>query len=157
MRIAQEEGVTTILDPAPAQVLSSDFLRHVDLLTPNESEACLLLDRKLGRITPKEASEVAIALMALGPKAVVLKLGDQGSFYCSQQDEIYCPAFPVESVDSTAAGDVFNAALAVGLAEQRTLDGALRFANAAAAISVTRLGAQSSIPTRAEVEEFLNG
>jgi ribokinase len=85
----------------------------------------------------------------------VLKLGDQGCFYGDAATEILCHAFPVVARDATAAGDVFNAALAVALAEDRSVAEALRFANAAAAISVTRPGAQASEPTRAEVDRFL--
>jgi ribokinase len=91
----------------------------------------------------------------LGVAAVVLKLGDAGCFFDDGNELIYSPAFPVEAVDATAAGDTFNAALAVALAEHQPYRAALRFANAAAALSVTRAGAQASIPTRAEVERFL--
>jgi ribokinase len=91
----------------------------------------------------------------MGPRAVVLKLGDQGCFYADGREQIHVPAFAVEARDATAAGDVFNGALAVALAEGRGMEAALRFACAAAALSVTRPGAQSSIPTRAETESFL--
>lgn len=152
---ARNQGVKTILDPAPAQPLSRGLLQNVDLLTPNESEACLLLHRRVERIDYKDAPGIAEALLALGPCAVVLKLGDSGSYYRSRQEELYYPAFAVDPVDSTAAGDVFNAGLAVALAEHMTIEESLRFANAAAAISVTRLGAQSSVPSRSEVDAFL--
>jgi ribokinase len=98
------------------------------------------------------APALARALRDRGPAAVVLKLGDQGCFYSDAGTEIHCPAVSVMARDTTAAGDVFNAALAVALAEARPLDAALRFANAAAAISVTRPGAQASIPFRRELE-----
>jgi ribokinase len=91
----------------------------------------------------------------LGPAAVVLKLGDQGCFYCDAAREFHVPGFQVAVCDTTAAGDTFNAGLAVALAENRDLESALRFANAAAAISVTRLGAQASQPSRAEVDRFM--
>jgi ribokinase len=84
-----------------------------------------------------------------------LKLGDQGCFYSDGATEILAPAFRVTARDATAAGDVFNAGLAVALAEDRPIAEALRFANAAAAISVTRMGAQASVPSRAEVDQFL--
>jgi len=85
----------------------------------------------------------------------VLKLGDQGCFYDDGERPMYQPAFPVEATDSTAAGDAFNGALAVAMADEKPMPDALRFASAAAAIAVTRAGAQSSMPTRAEVESFL--
>jgi ribokinase len=95
-------------------------------------------------------------VLALGPKAVVLKLGDAGCFYSDGRSEVFSAGFKVDAVDTTAAGDTFNAALAVGLSEGRAIEDVLSFANAAAALSVTRLGAQSSAPGRAEVEKFLS-
>lgn len=153
--LARELGVNTMLDPAPAQPLSKDFLSLVDILTPNESEARLLLDQPMARISRDEAPCIAAALRQKGSRAVVLKMGDLGCFYSGSGEELFIPAFPVAAVDSTAAGDVFNASLAVSLAEGREMADALRFANAASAISVTRIGAQPSVPTRSEVDEFL--
>ena len=152
---AREEGAKTILDPAPARELGPEILRLVDILTPNEGEACALLGRAAARVSIEEAPELARALMDLGPGAVILKLGHQGAFYFDGSAEWFQPGFVVEARDTTAAGDVFNGALAVALAEGREVPAALRWANAAAAISVTRAGAQASIPTREEVEEFL--
>lgn len=155
LKLAHELGATTILDPAPAHPLSGDILAQVDILTPNESEASLLLGRDSRRINPAEAPEAARQLLALGCGAVVLKLGDSGCLYYDGTTELTVPAFAVEAVDSTAAGDVFNASLAVALTENQPVHEALRFANAAAALSVTRVGAQSSVPTRSEVVSFL--
>ena len=154
LKQAGREGAKTILDPAPAQQLSPDLLAAVDILTPNETEAALLLGRNPSRVSLLEAPALARAVHAMGPKAVVLKLGDQGCYYWDGQNEAYSPPFAVEAKDTTAAGDTFNAALAVALAEDQPIAQALRFANAAAAISVTRKGAQSSAPTRKEVDEL---
>ena len=154
LKIARQEGARTILDPAPAVPLSAELLSNVDILTPNESEASLLLGLPPQRVSISNAPALARALKERGPAAVVLKLGDQGCFYSDAHVEIQSPSFSVTARDATAAGDVFNAALAVALAEDRPIAQALRFANAAAAISVTRLGAQSSIPTRSEVDQF---
>jgi ribokinase len=156
LKIARQEGARTILDPAPAQPLPAGLLANVDILTPNESEASLLLHLPPQRIALSDAPQLARSLRQLGPAAVVLKLGDQGCFYSDGQTEIHSPAFPVTARDTTAAGDVFNAGLAVALAEDRPIAEALRFANAAAAISVTRIGAQASVPSRADVDEFLS-
>src|SRR5262249_37637718 len=101
------------------------------------------------------APALARSLLREGPQAVVLKLGDQGCFYCDGKTDLFGRGFAASACDTTAAGDVFNAALAVALAEERPLPDALRFANAAAAISVTRAGAPASVPARAEVEAFL--
>jgi len=152
MAIAREEGAITILDPAPAQKLSADLLARVDLLTPNEGEALTLLGRPPERLSLRDAAAVAEALLAIGVRAVILKLGEQGCYYRSRERGLHVPAFPVTVVDSTAAGDTFNGALAVALTEGRELEDALRFANAAAALSVTRAGAQPSIPSREEVD-----
>jgi ribokinase len=155
LSLARQMGARTILDPAPAQILTADILANVDVLTPNETEACILLGRKPSRIDLIECRQVAGALRALGVRSVVLKLGDRGAVYFDGDTEIHQPAYPVRAVDSTAAGDVFNGALAVALAEGKSRSFAMRFASAAAAISVTRPGAQSSVPLRNEVEEFL--
>jgi ribokinase len=155
LKIARQEVALTILDPAPALPLPKELLVNVDILTPNESEAALLLGLPLQRVAASDAPALARCLRERGPKAVVLKLGDQGCFYCDGEVEMLCPAYPVTARDATAAGDVFNAGLAVALAEDRPIAEALRYANAAAAISVTRMGAQASVPSRAEVDQFL--
>jgi len=152
LKIARQEGARTILDPAPALPLSNEILADVDILTPNESEASLLLGLPPQRVFICNAPALARALRERGPAAVVLKLGDQGCFYSDASTEFHCPAVSVTARDTTAAGDVFNAALAVALAEDRPIADALRFANAAAAISVTRLGAQASIPARSDLQ-----
>lgn len=144
MRIAREEGALTILDPAPAQPLDRETLELADLLTPNEGEARLLTGLDLG---PAETEQ---ALLAMGARGVVLKLGAAGCF----SGGVATPGFAVEAVDTTAAGDTFNAALAVALSEKKNTADALRFANAAAALSVTKLGAQTSAPWRAEVDAY---
>ncbi|HYP08923.1 MAG TPA: ribokinase [Bryobacteraceae bacterium] len=155
LRLAKRQGASTILDPAPAQPLPADLLSDVDILTPNESEACSLVGRSAARIGLAEAPALARSVLRMGPKAVILKVGENGCLYVDSSTEVHAPGFRVEARDTTAAGDTFNAALAVALTEGRELRDALRFANAAAAISVTRIGAQSSAPTRAEVDAFL--
>ena len=144
MEIAREEGAVTILDPAPAQGLPRDVLELADWVTPNETEARMLAGRDL------EPAEMERALLAMGARGVVLKLGAAGCF----SGGALSPGFAVEVVDTTAAGDAFNAGFAVALAEKRKTADALRFANAAAALSVTKLGAQTSAPSRAEVDAY---
>jgi ribokinase len=156
LRLARDHGVLSVLDPAPAQPLPSGLLALVGLLTPNETEACLLAGRPPARVSLQDAPALAEELLARGPRAVVLKLGDQGCYYSGPEGRFHAPAFPVRAVDATAAGDTFNGALAVALAEGRPIPEALRFANAAAALSVTRLGAQASIPSREETDRFLS-
>jgi ribokinase len=157
LAVAREEGLRTMLDPAPAQPLGDDILARVDILTPNEAEALMLLGRPAARLSLAEGPELAAALRRLGPAIVILKLGDQGCLYSDDSGYWHLPAHQVEVRDATAAGDTFNAALAVALAEGQPIESALRFANAAAAISVTRMGAQTSAPTRVEVLKLLAG
>lgn len=155
LALAREEGARTILDPAPAETRAAAFLPLVDILTPNESEALILLGKPPSRVAVSDAPELTRALRALGAHTVLLKMGDQGCFYDDGARSQHVPALKVEVCDSTAAGDVFNAALAVALAEGKDIGGALQFATTAAALSVTRRGAQASIPSRAEVDAFL--
>jgi ribokinase len=155
LTMARQEGLRTILDPAPARSLPADVLNQIDILTPNENEALRLLGRPPARVLPGDALPLARALHELCPRTVIIKLGDQGCLYYDGAKHGHVPGFAVDAKDTTAAGDTFNAALAVALAEGAALEPALRFANAAAAISVTRLGAQASAPSRPEVNAFL--
>jgi ribokinase len=144
-RLARNSGTVVILDPAPARVEVLSMLSTVDYVTPNESELAALA--KSGE--PRE-------LLALGAGHVVAKLGAEGARLFGSEDEHGWPGNPVEAVDTTAAGDVWNGAFAAALATDMEVAAAGRFANAAAALSVTRPGAQPSMPTRPEVEAFLS-
>jgi ribokinase len=155
-RIARERGARVILDPAPApqRALPRGLLASVDILTPNETEAAILTGSPPRRLSVDEARGVAAKLQALGPRTIILKMGEQGCLLATESQSVLIPAIAVNAVDTTAAGDIFNAALAVALSEGVELEQACRFATKAAAVSVTRLGAQSSAPTREEVEAF---
>lgn len=155
LALAKAQGATTILDPAPAQVLPPDMLAHVDILTPNESEACVLLGEKPRVLSLVEAAEVAERLLKLGARRVLLKLGEKGSLLAAPGLKLHAAPLPVKAVDSTAAGDTFNAALAVALAEEMSFPDAMHFANVAAALAVTQAGAQASVPSRGEVNALL--
>jgi ribokinase len=150
---ARALGMTVILDPAPARELPSELLQSISILTPNESEALALLGASGNHIALADAPDIALRLLALGPQQIILKLGSQGAFLFDGKRGRHFPARLVKVTDTTAAGDCFNGALATGLAEGMAIDDAIRFANVAASISITRLGAQSSLPTRAEVEQ----
>lgn len=148
-------GVPVILNPAPARPLPDALLRQVSILTPNETEAELLTGIPVA--DEVSAARAADALLERGVGTVVITLGARGALVAGGGLRELVPGFPVQAVDTTAAGDVFNGALAVALGEGRPLLQAVRFAHAAAAISVTRLGAQPSAPGRAEIEAMLSG
>jgi ribokinase len=153
---ARRSGATTILDPAPVQPLPAELIPYLDFITPNQIEAAALLGRTNDSIVNfDDARAAADSLLSAGYRGVVLKLGPLGSYVATGKLSAAVPAFEVAAVDTTAAGDTFNAAFAVSLAEGAPIVEAALFANAAAAISVTRRGAQNSIPARAEVNSLL--
>lgn len=152
--IANENGVKVILNPAPAQPLSNDLLKRIDILTPNLSEAELLTGIKVE--DEKSAEKASKTLLARGVKTVILTLGSDGAFVMSNNIQKTIPGFKVKAEDTTAAGDTFNGALAVGLADGKPIEEVIRWAHAAAALSVTRMGAQPSIPDQKEIEGFLS-
>lgn len=152
-KIAKQAGTRVVLNPAPAQPLSDDLLQHLDMITPNETEAELLTGVKVDNVTT--AQQAADALHAKGIKRVLITLGSQGVWLSDNGKGRQVPGFRVDAKDTTAAGDTFNGALLTALQEGREMEEAIRFAHAAAAISVTRFGAQTSIPHRREVERFL--
>lgn len=151
--ITDAARVPLILDPAPAQPLTTNLLRRVDWLTPNESEAGTLLGEV---IKPGDELSAAEKLLSLGARNVVVKCGERGAFLAERNGHrSWIPTYKVKAIDTTAAGDAFNGAFAVALAQGKTIEEGARFAAAAAALSVTRRGAQPSLPTLAEVQQFL--
>jgi len=150
---AVKAGVPVILNPAPARPLPNSLLKLISILTPNETEAELLTGIEVN--DEAAAAKACARLRSRGVRTVILTLGPRGAFLAEANRQQLVPGFKVKAVDSTAAGDIFNGALSVALAEGKTLLDAVRFANAAGALSVTRLGAQPSAPTRADVEKFL--
>lgn len=150
---AREHGVFTILNPAPAQPLSDEVLELVDCLTPNTLEAEALTGISVDGV--ERATEAAQRLLARGVSRVIVTLGAQGVVLCDGVSVAHFPAFPVKAVDTTGAGDAFNGALAVGLAAGGTWEEAIPLANAAAALACTKHGAQTSLPSRSEVEALL--
>lgn len=147
---AKEKGIKAILNPAPAQPLSDEILKNVWALTPNEVEAEALTGVSIS--DTKTCSRAAAVLRNKGVRNVIVTLGEGGAFVSSDSYSGPIPGIKVDAVDTTAAGDVFNGALAVALAEGKELPEAVKFANKAASISVTRLGAQASAPFRHELD-----
>ena len=156
-RAARRAGARVILDPAPAQTLPDELFHLVDVLTPNETEATVLAGLPPGRVDPPHAMAIAHSLRERGARTVIVKLGEQGCVLADEGAARHLPTPRVEAVDTTAAGDVFNAGLAVGLGEGLDLVQACHFAGRAAAVSVTRMGTQIAAPTRDEVDGLATG
>jgi ribokinase len=153
--IAHAEGVKVVLNPAPARPLPKETLARLDYLIPNESETALLTGIEVADLD--STKEAAKRLRDEGVDTVILTLGDRGAFLTSAEESVHIPGYEVEVVDTTAAGDAFVGGLAMALARGQNPAEAVRYANAAGALAVTRLGAQPSLPTRQEVEEFMEG
>ena len=153
LETARRHGVTTILNPAPVQPLTDEVLALADYLTPNQIEAGMLSGIEVGDL--ESAQHAALRLRARGARYVIITLGAQGALACDGTTTLHFPAFPVTVVDTTAAGDAFCGALAVGLAADGGLEQAVPLAGAAAALTCTQRGAQDALPDRAAVERFL--
>ncbi len=153
IRIADRAGVRVVLNPAPAQPLKPELCKMISVLTPNENEAEVLTGVRV--VDDATIVKTASILLERGIGAAVMTLGARGAYVAEAGKGEFIPTFKVTPVDSTAAGDVFNGALAVCLGEKQNLREAVRFANAAAALSVTRLGAQPSAPNRKEILDLL--
>ena len=151
--LAKEHATTVVLNPAPAQNLSDEILRKIHIITPNETEAKILTGIEVNDLS--SARKAAKTLKNKGIPIVIITMGSTGAYVMSDDHDELIPGIQVEAIDTTAAGDTFNGALTVALSEHMELREAIKFANAAAAISVTKLGAQTSAPTRDELLKFI--
>jgi ribokinase len=158
-RLAHQAGVKVIFDPAPAPALArpADLYPLIDIITPNEVEATQLVGFPIK--TKEEAARAADILLGRGVGAAIIKMGAAGAVYASSQPEARgaIPAFTIKAVDTVAAGDAFNGGLATALLESQPLAEAIRWGAAAGALSATKAGAQPSMPTRAEFDNFITG
>jgi ribokinase len=150
-----QHQIPLILDPAPAQALPQDLLKRVAWFTPNETEAAFYAARAFNGVPVARSRVLAQRLLAQGAAGVLLKMGPRGAYLATDQLEEQLDAIKVNAVDTTAAGDAFNGAFAVGLLLGKSPIESARFAIAAAAFSVTRAGAQPSMPVLHEVERLL--
>jgi ribokinase len=152
-RLGKKHNLTVILNPAPATTLPPDLLANISILTPNRTEAELLS----GIAIPDEKSAILAArkIRKMGVQSIILTMGSLGALVVHQNEAVMIPAFPIHPVDTTAAGDAFNGALAVALTRHKSLLEAVRFANAVAALAASKMGAQPSLPYQNEVENFL--
>ena len=152
-----QENIPLMLDPAPAKALPASLLKRVSWFTPNETEAAFYAHRGMDGSRGEDPSLTASMLLNQGSAGVILKMGSRGAYVAADGIEQQLSAFAVEAIDTTAAGDALNGAFAVGLMSGKTPVESVRFAVAAASLSVTRPGAQVSMPTLAEVTRMLDG
>ena len=144
LKIAKENKVLTILNPAPASEISKEFFDYTDFFTPNETEAEYYTGIKI--TNEKEAKEASIKLLTLGLKKVIITLGEKGLFYSDGNEDIYLKAALVKAVDTTGAGDAFNGGLAYALSQNKSIKESLNLANQVAGISTLKLGAGNAMP-----------
>ena len=152
-KVAKEGGVTTVFNPAPAQPIPPDAFKYIDIMTPNETELKTLLG--LPPDKPARIGDLASKLVQKGVGKVVVTLGEKGGYVHDGRRGYAFPAFKVNTIDPTGAGDAFNGALAVALAEGKDLEESVKFAAAAGALTVTKLEVIPALPYRKEVEKFL--
>lgn len=148
IELAKKHNTKVILNPAPAKIFSDNILRNVDIITPNETELVIISgenDLKLG----------ARKLLESGVKEVIVTIGEKGSYYLSNEKEILSESIKVKAIDTTAAGDSFNGALAVAICEGKCIEEALEFSNVVGALTTTKSGAEKSLPYREEVNKIL--
>jgi transketolase len=153
LQIAKRAGVTTILNPAPAQRLTNDLLRMADILVPNETEASILTGKAVRHI--ETASKAGKDLLNLGAGKVIITMGEGGAMLIIDEDAKHFPAYKVDAVDTTVAGDAFIGGLAVALAQGKSISEAIEHGNVLGALSVTKFGAQPSLPTKDQIDDFI--
>jgi ribokinase len=153
-QLATQAGIKVILNPSPARLFDASLLPFVDILVPNQNSASRMTNIDI--VSTKTAEKAAKKLIELGVKNVIITLGDKGALIVSADgNQTYTPAVPIKIVDTTAAGDAFIAALATALWEKRSLNSAVRMAVAAGAVTVSRVGGQTALPHRTEVDNLL--
>ncbi len=153
LKLAKDKGALTLLNPSPPVPLSPRLLSWVDFIVPNEVEAQSLTGIEWK--SDRDIRKMAVRLLEMGAKNVVITLGPKGLFFKNRSEQFRMKAFKVKAIDTTAAGDAFLGALATGLAENKPIQEALRFANGAGALATTKLGAQPSLPFRKDLDIFL--
>ena len=155
LKKAHQLGVTTILNPAPAAAIDKDIFPIIDYFTPNETEASFYANQPVE--TSEDAKQAANKFLQMGIKNVIITLGEKGAYFANNKESIVVPVANLTNpvVDTTGAGDAFNAGLAVAIAEGKNIKETLIFANATAGLSTTKIGTANSMPDRDEIEKFL--
>lgn len=152
LQVAKNLNKYTILNPAPAVKLDDEIIKNVDLLTPNETELEIISEIKIEN--EDDIIKAASKVIEKGVKELIVTLGSKGSLYINEEKSFFKSAYKVEAVDTTAAGDSFTGALAVALSNNKTMEEAMDFASKVGALSVMKEGAQSSLPTLKDVDNF---
>jgi ribokinase len=155
LKIAKENNVTTILNPAPASKIDENIFPLIDYFTPNEIEASFYVNHKVeNEVDAKKASE---KLLHIGIKNVIITLGDKGAYFANNEESFHVNALNLEGkvVDTTGAGDAFNGGLAVALTEEKNIKDSITFANITAGLSTTKIGTAKSMPLRSEIDNLL--
>jgi ribokinase len=152
-RAAHDRGVTVVFDPAPAGLIPEESLSYLDWITPNEVEAEALVGFSIQN--ESQAVKAAEELCGIGIGTAVIKMGERGACFSSEEGSGMVPAFKVDAIDTVAAGDAFNAGLAAGIAAKHPIEECVRWGTAAGALAVTKRGAISSLPYRTELENLL--
>jgi ribokinase len=150
--LANKHGVKVILNPAPARAVSREFLSKIDIIVPNETEASFLSGVKV--VDLASSLKAANTLLDQGVKAVIITMGEKGALLATSIENLYVPAIEVRVEDTTAAGDAFMGGLSAALINRYSLEDAVRYATCASALTVTKFGAQTSLPTKAEVNQL---
>jgi len=153
-KAAKENGIITILDPAPILSDTADLYSSIDIITPNQQEAESLVGFRV--YDPSTSAKAADVLHQLGARVVIIKLGEQGAYCSTQNERVFLPAFRVKAIDTVGAGDAFNGALASGIAHGLSITEAAIWGTAAGAISATKIGAQSGMPDLTSLIAFIN-
>ena len=152
-RLAKKYNKKTILNPAPYRTVSNEILSFVDYITPNESEASCLTGIQIE--TVDDARHAAKKLLDIGVKNVIITLGVNGAYFTDGNNEMHVQGITVDAIETTGAGDAFNGGFATAIGEGMDIGTALKFANCTAALSVTKLGAAESMPSRQEIDSFM--
>lgn len=152
-KLARKNNLKIILNPAPGREIPDILIKNCDILTPNETEAEILTGVKIKNL--EDVKSAGKKLLERGAKYVIITLGEKGALYCTKEETSLISPFKVKAVDTTAAGDAFNGGLAVAIAKGKDIKEGIKLANAAGALSATKMGAQPSLPSKRELEKFL--
>ncbi len=155
LKMAHDNNVVTILNPAPAASIDQDIFPLIDYFTPNETEASFYLDHKVQN--ESDAKKASDKFLEWGIKNIIITMGEKGAYFANKNEQFHIPIINLRKpvVDTTGAGDAFNAGLAVALTEKKNIKNAIKFASVTARLSTTKIGTANSMPSRAEIEKLL--